>query len=549
MNCPSEFTWSVYVDDELPHDELRGAEMHLVSCRACRHRVMALRDEIDALSNVFYERAFGRASGQALSRPQKPPPKDLSWSLPMAIAAVTAVLTIAGLLIELRLPGVLDLLNPKRLIGVNEMAFDAIFMLRGRWPELSYAVASVGAMAAFSALGCAALHALSRHIAKASSLSLLLILLMATPEIASALDFRSDVDTHIGAGETVSEMLVCTGEIVRVDGTIDGDLIVGAERFTLRGTVTGNLYVFASEVEIDGIVQGTVVGMGERVSLSGRVDGAVTLAGDRVTIMDGAQLGRDVAVFGEGVRIAGRAARDVTFAGDWIEVGGEIARDLHILGADRVVLLDSARVGGDVRARLMGRRAEIEQAPESIVSGEVTVSKDSLIHDHYLAHYKETSFYLIVLIAAAGVFVFGLLIYLLDPRLFEADPPDARGFVRSLGIGFVVLLSSPVAIALIGLTIVGIPVAVLGLFFLISAVYTSYVLVAGLVGQAVLTPSGPGIGSFAPSLLVGVLILSTIAALPFVGPAVRILAVLFGLGCLFERARGLHALNLRGIRG
>jgi cytoskeletal protein CcmA (bactofilin family) len=375
------------------------------------------------------------------------------------------------------------------------------------------------------------------------------MILLTTPDIASALDFRDDEDTHIGASETVSETLVCTGEIVTVDGTIDGDLIVGAERFTLRGTVTGNLYVFASEVEVAGIVEGTVISIGERISLSADVDGGVMLAGDRVTITDGARLGRDVVVFGEGVRIAGRAARDVTFAGDWIEVRAEIARDLHVLGADRVELLDSARVGRDVRARLMGRDAEIEQASESIVGGEVTVSKESLLHDHYLAHYKETSFYIMVLVGAAGAFVFGLLIYLLDPRFFEADPPDARGFVRSLGIGFVVLLSSPVAIILVGLTVVGIPVAVLGSFFLISAVYTSYVIVAGLVGQSVLTPSGPGLGSFAPSLLVGVLILSAISALPFVGPAVRILAVLFGLGCLFERARGLHALNLRGIRG
>jgi hypothetical protein len=70
-----------------------------------------------------------------------------------------------------------------------------------------------------------------------------------------------------------------------------------------------------------------------------------------------------------------------------------------------------------------------------------------------------------------------------------------------------------------------------------------------LVGQAVLAPSGSGNASFAPSLLVGTLILSAVAALPFIGFAVRILAVLFGLGCLFERARGLHALNLRRIRG
>lgn len=547
MNCPDEFTWSVYVDDELPSDDLRGVEMHLVSCRACRGRVMALRDEIDALSNVFYE----RESLHAHSRPTQTAPKDLTWSLPMAIAVVTALLTLGGILIELRLPGVLDLLNPKRLIGVNQMAFDAVFMLRGRWPELADATLSVGAMAAFSALGCAVLHALSRRIGNTSSLSLLLLisLPLAIPDIASALDFRDDVDTHIVAGETVAETLVCTGEIITVDGTIDGDLIVAAERFTLRGRVTGNLYAFAGEVELDGIVDGTVISIGERISLNGRVDGATTLAGDRITILDGARLRRDVMVFGEGVRIAGTASRDVTFAGEWIEVRAEIARDLHVLWGDRVALLDSARVAGDVRAHLMGKHAEIEQAPESIVGGEVSVSKDSMVRDHYLAHYKKGGFYVMLLMGAAGAFLFGLLIYLLDPRVFEADPPDARGFARSLGIGFVVFLSGPVAIILVGLTVVGIPVAVLGLFILISAIYTSYVLVAGLVGQTVLAPSGPGLGSFAPSLLVGVLILSVIAALPFIGPAVRILAVLFGLGCLFERARGLHALNSRTLRG
>jgi hypothetical protein len=132
--------------------------------------------------------------------------------------------------------------------------------------------------------------------------------------------------------------------------------------------------------------------------------------------------------------------------------------------------------------------------------------------------------------------------------LFEADPPDARGFFRSLGIGFVVLLAGPVALLLVGLTVVGIPVAVLGFSLLILSLYTSYVLVAGMVGQFILAPSGPGLARFAPSLLVGVLILSVVAALPFIGPAVRIVTVLFGLGCLFDRVRGVHALNLSGIR-
>jgi cytoskeletal protein CcmA (bactofilin family) len=538
-------TWSVYADGELSREERRSAEMHLVSCRTCRNRVVALRDEGSAITNALHE----RATVSKLSRPRAVPARDLAWGLPAAIAVVTAVLVIAGLLIELRLPGMLDLFNPRRLIGVYEMSINAVFMLRNRLPELFDAGAFIGAMAAFSALGCAVLHALSRRISRSTSLPLLLVLLFTLPNIARALDLRRDQDTHIGAGVTISETLVCSGDVVTIDGTIDGDLVVAAERFSMRGTVNGNVYFFGSEVEIDGTINGTVLGIGERITLSGRVDGAVGFLGDRLNITNRARIERDVALFGDGARIAGSAARDVTFAGEWLEVRAEIARNLHVLGAERVALLDGARIDGDVRASLFGDDDEIEQEPGASVGGELQVSQKSLIREHYLAHYRHPSFYLMVLVGAAAAFVFGLLIYVLDPRLFEADPPDTSGFVRSLGIGFLVFLSGPVALILVGLTVVGIPVAVLGLFILISAIYTSYILVAGLVGQAVVTPSGPGLGAFAPSLLVGVLILSVVAALPFIGPAVRILAVLFGLGCLFERARGMHALNLRRIRG
>jgi hypothetical protein len=65
-------------------------------------------------------------------------------------------------------------------------------------------------------------------------------------------------------------------------------------------------------------------------------------------------------------------------------------------------------VGRDVQARLIGSNAEVEQAPDSMVGGEVTVSTEALLHDHYLAHYKKASFYVMVLIGAAGAFVFGL---------------------------------------------------------------------------------------------------------------------------------------------
>jgi cytoskeletal protein CcmA (bactofilin family) len=546
MTCPEELTLSIYADDELPRDEVRQLEMHLVSCRDCRHRIVALRDEMSALADAMNE----RTAPARILRERTAPAPELAWGLPAAIAAITAVLTIAGVLIEFRLPGAFDLLNPRRLMGVYEMTFDTVFMLRDRLPAFFDAAASVGAMASVSALGCAALHALSRRISRSSSsLTLMMLVFLIVPNLSRAVDIRHEENTHVGADQTISETLVCSGEVVTIDGTVDGDLVVAAERFSLRGTVTGNLIVFGSDVEIDGTVNGTLISAGERVNLSGRVDGAVAIAAERLNVLDEARIGRDVTLIADGARLSGEAARDVTFVGDWLEVRATIGRDLHVLGADRVALLDGASIGRDVRGRLWGSETEIEEASGARVSGEVQVSRESRIHEHYLAHYRHPTFYVMVLVSAAAAFLFGLLIYILDPRFFEAETPDGRGFARALGIGFVICLAGPVALFLTGMTVVGIPIAVLGLFILISALYTAYVIVAGMVGRSIVKPAGPGLGAFAPSLLTGVLIVSVLAALPFVGIAVRILAVLFGLGCLFERARGLHALNLRGIRG
>lgn len=544
MSCPSEITLSVYVDGELEPDALRRAEMHLVSCRDCRTRVVALQDEASLLANAILERTPARIA----PRPSSAPSADLAWGLPAAIGGVTALLAIIGVLVDLRLPGVLDLLNPKRLMGVYELAFDSVFLLKNRLPEVFELAVAVGAVASISALGCALVHALSQRLLKSSTLLLTILLVVAGSGPARAVEFRIDEDTSIPAGETVSETLICTGDVVTIDGTIDGDLVAGAERVTLRGTVTGNVYVFGDEVEIDGIVEGSVLVVGGRTRLAAKVGGSAVLAGDRPTIGESAEIARDAALFGDGARMEGRAARDVVFAGGWIEVRGEIGRDLHVLGADTITLLDSARIGRNLRAHLAEGPEAIERAPGATVGGEVQVETESIVKEHYLAVYREPSFYLAVLVASAAAFVFGLLVYVLDPRLFEADAPNARSFFRSLGTGFIILLAGPVAIVLAGLTVVGIPVAILGLFLFSLSVYTAFILVAGLIGRSVLPPSRSGLSGFAPSLLVGVLILSAVAVLPFLGPPVRIVAVLFGLGCLFERVRGLHALNLRGIR-
>jgi len=545
MCCPDEFTWSVYADGELEAEAVRASELHLVACRECRTRVVALQEEAQALGDAVRDRVRARATVREVA----PPPRDLAWGLPVAVAAVTAVLAIGGAVLELRLPGAFDLLNPRRLMGAYELAFDSIFVLREQLPGFVELLTAVGIVAAVSALGCALVHALSQRLGGSSSLMLAAVLALSAAEPARAVDLRLDQDTTIGAGETVDESLVCIGDTITIDGTVDGDLVVGAERVSIRGKVTGNLFAFGDEVEIDGEVAGTVIALGGTTRLGAKVAGSALLGGERLTIAEGAVIERDASFFGEGIQLDGQVMRDVTFGGEWLEVRGEIARDLHALQAERITLLDGARIGRHLRAHLRDGPDAIDQAPGAVIGGELDVATESLVREHYLSRYGDPGFYAGVLIFAAAGFLFGLLVYLVEPRLFDAETPNTRGFFRSLGVGFVVIIAGPVSVLVAGLTVVGIPIAVFGIFLFMLALYTGSILVASMIGRAVLPPRGPGLGGFAPSYLVGLLILTTVAVIPFIGPAVRIVAMLFGVGCLIERARGVRELDLRRLRG
>ena len=78
-----------------------------------------------------------------------------------------------GFLLETRMPGGLDLLNPLRLKGAYEMAFDLIFMLRDRAPGTLELAASIGVVAGVSAMLTLGVSALYRHVYGTAALVLM----------------------------------------------------------------------------------------------------------------------------------------------------------------------------------------------------------------------------------------------------------------------------------------------------------------------------------------------------------------------------------------
>ena len=531
MSHPLEPGLLRYADGELRGDALRDVEAHLLGCRDCRTRVVALQGESLWLADVLLERSRRSALHAAVAAPEP----GVALGVPIAIALVTAALAVGGALLESG-PGGLGWINPLRWMGATTMVFDLIFVLRDRAPGLIELCFSLAAVASVSALLSLAVGALGRRLFGATAL---LALCLLAPGTARAFELRHQHEgvLRIGTDERVEGTLVASSEVLHLDGIVDGDLIAAAERVTISGTLRGNLYAFAKRVEITGKVTGDVIGLVESSDVDGGVDGSLYLFTSRLTLGPSGRVGRDLALFASDGGLAGRVARDVFFAGERLELRGEVGRNVTARWRlERVTLLDAARISGDVDAWL-DDPADLERAPGAHVAGAVRTHESASASEHYLAAYRDPTVWALHAVFLLASFLFGLLIHILAPGLLHADLSTTRQLFSALGWGFVALLLTPIALLALALTLVGIPIALFGFFAYVTAVYLAEIVVAVWLGRLILPPRDSSLLAFARTLGIGLLIVVIAEHIPFIGVPIWSVAVLLGLGVLASRAR------------
>jgi cytoskeletal protein CcmA (bactofilin family) len=458
----------------------------------------------------------------------------VALGVPIAIAATAAALAVASALLDMRLPGALDLVHPRRLKGAAEMGFDLFFMLREDAPGLLELAFSIGIVASVSALATFAVGALSRRIFGITPL--LFVALIAAPEPARAFEIHDEPVFSIARGERVEQNIVATGERVEIDGTLDGDLIAAAERVTVRGEITGSVYVLCRDLDITGSVGGALHGLVEKSRIEGTVRQPIYVASEDFTLTATGRLQSDAHLFVDSGVLEGSVRRDVLVAAQLLDLRGQVGRNVEAPWIEEIYLRDGAHVGGDVDVRLEeGRR--VERASGARVDGEVRSSVRESKHEHYLDHYRSGRFYVVHLLYFAAAFVFGLIAYRIGPAVFRGTITTGGELLRALLLGFVVLVVAPIAMIAAALTIVGIPTAVLALFLYIVALYTADLVVGAWLGRLVAPPADDSLLAFGKSFAAGLAILTAVSIVPFLGPAVGVVVMLLGLGLLTERAR------------
>jgi hypothetical protein len=185
-------------------------------------------------------------------------------------------------------------------------------------------------------------------------------LLISASEPPDTLASRASADVVlVRADEVVDEDLYAGGNVITIEGTIEGDLIVWAfQELTMTGTVEGDIIGYASTARISGTVGGSVRLVGGSVSVTADVGSDLMAIGWSVTT--DSQVGRDVLAWSRSLRVAGEVGRDVEGQTlGQVVLDGVVGRDFEMTvgGLD---VGPATRVGQDLAYR-SGSTAQIDE--------------------------------------------------------------------------------------------------------------------------------------------------------------------------------------------
>jgi len=512
-----ELTYSTYVDRELAEPERLRVQEHLARCEACRRLVAALEAENKVLADAF----------QLIDPEVVAVRGGIGRSLLITVASALAVALGLDRLVtgvEYLAPGVTSWISPFRLGGLEGFFFsNALDLIKDVPAVLSGLVTMLGLAVLVAIVFSIFRHFLTRHPVSMAILATALIAL-GSADPAAAIEKRSGHLVRVGSNEVVEESLVTSGETVEIDGTVNGSVIAPARRVVVRGDIKGDLFVGGQQAEISGTVEGSVFVWCQTLTVSGQVGRGMYFWGQVLQLDPSGRVNTDVWAGGDTLRLSGTVGRDVAWFGGAVDSSGSIGRNLQAQ-TGLLTVARSARIGGNIEAHVH-TKDEVQIDPGATIGGATKIS----LMKPSPSKYTDSKFYFWQAIWLASALILGLILKWLAPVLFEVPLNTGGSLARSAGVGFLALVATPIAAIIVCVTLVGIPLGILGLILWGVSIYLAKVFVGAALGRELRLGRAGERPTFALALLAGLIMVFVAINLPYVGSWLSFLVVLVGLG-------------------
>lgn len=314
----------------------------------------------------------------------------------------------------------------------------------------------------------------------------------------------------------VKEDVVGIGGSVVAAGEVGADALFFGGSISVRAPVKGDLRAAGGSVQITQAVGGDLLATGYKVDALGRIGGSVFVAAANVSVLDG-------------------AAGEVTIYGNNVLLAGDFDSNVRVVAGGAVRLSEGTRIKGSFTYEA----PEPAYIPDSVVVDRgVEYTSASYLPDAGTSRVLAVaSIGIFLLVRIIGALILAGLLAGLFPKLAEALVSRATNVrVRSLLLttllGFATLVATPILVIFLALTFVGAGIAFVifvsyALLVALAIIYAGVMLGVLLVRRftnrrTILWHDG----------MLGMLVLSLVTLVPFLGGVVAIAFTTFTTGAL-----------------
>ena len=376
------------------------------------------------------------------------------------------------------------------------------------------------------------------HFGVWASINIMLIVMLGTvfaavPALAA--DLRSGDTVTVASGEVVDGDLYVAGSDIIIDGTVNGDIFGAGRSLTINGTVNGGVSFAGQTLTVNGEIAHGARLAGQTINVSGNIGRDLVAAGGDATVTSTAKIGGDL-ILGVGTsRIDGHINGNIKVSATEVTITDGVGGNIE-LKADELTIASTANIQGNL-TYTSENEANIQVGAQ--IGGEAT---------HKVPEVKEPAGPFAGIggkvIAFLMTLLAGIVIILIAPRRAVAVAASIRQKPwLSLGWGAIILFATPIAAIITLVTVVGVPVGLIGLALYGIAIYLSQIAVGLFIGYWIISSFSKveSRGVLVGALALGFAILTLLKLIPYIGFPLWLATVLFGIGAMALSEKTLRA--------
>lgn len=350
---------------------------------------------------------------------------------------------------------------------------------------------------------------------------------------AQAFSTKAGESVFLTADEKIDGSYYLAASNISLEGEVLGDVICAGQNINIKAKVLGDVICAGQSINISGEVLGNVRLVASNINLSGTVGKNVNAFSSSFIMAPEAKIGWDLMLFSPLAEVRGQIngyfygqAEKLVFAGS-VGKNMEIKMDKYtndkIKG--KIEILGEAKVGGDL---LYTSLAEVSTSSAEI--------KGKVIHQIPKAKERGRAWSIVwgrLLALLSAVLIGFIVMKWFSQEIKTLSQRGRKKIGLTFALGLIPLFATPVAVLLLGLSIIGLPLGLIVLLLWLILLYLAKILGAIFLGYWLLPlirkKESPRLYL---EMIFGLALVLGLKVVPVFGPLLSLAACLFGFGLI-----------------